>query len=478
MDHVTPSSSEVYFSSENLDAFKLIFAEMPIPMILVDKFDTIVFLNKAYARYLDLDVEKCLGKPVLSIIKKSNIPTVIKTSKALIGVPHPLFVDSHNKPAICHCIPIIKDGECIACLGMILFHGWSEINRLSTKLANLQNELSYYKQVMVDTQQTKYSVDDIVGDCPAMRKMKNALIHLSKNIGATRPTLLITGESGTGKELVAQSFHNLGRHRSKPFVRLNCAAIPENLFESELFGYADGAFTGAKKGGMPGKFEQANHGTIFLDEVGELSLVAQAKLLRVLQEREVTRIGGNTVIPVDVCVIAATNRQLDAMVRAGEFRQDLFYRLDVMHITVPPLRERGQEDIRLLTETFLEQLSAEYGMPKIIDPAIWEVFDSYAWPGNVRELRNVVEKMYLSAEIASITPQNIPHSIYHSGHPSLAAGMPEAGFSLDETVARMEQDAVAQALKYTDNNISKAADLLNISRPRIYRILKRMEGGV
>ena len=305
--------------------------------------------------------------------------------------------------------------------------------------------------------------------------MKNSLTQLSKTVGSTRPTLLITGESGSGKELVAQSFHNLSPRRSKSFVRLNCAAIPENLFESELFGYEDGAFTGAKKGGKPGKFEQANQGTLFLDEIGGLPLVAQSKLLRVLQERELTWVGGNTVIPLDVCVIAATNRNLEEMVSAGEFRRDLFYRLDILRIYVPSLRERGPGDIHLLTETFLHDLANEYGIPKSINPAVWEVLDAYSWPGNICELRNVTEKMYLSAEGAVIGLEYVPRSISRNFHFSFHSQNKEKGYSLNDAVAEMEYEAVSQAMRRTGNNISKVAELLNISRPRIYRILKRQE---
>lgn len=475
MDRAAQQISEVHFSSQGIDTIKRIFEEIPIPVILVDKNEKIIFLNKAYGSFLQVDAKDTIGRHILSVISNSNIPTILRTKKPLIGIRQTYLVGGKSKPTICHCVPIIENGESIACLGIILFHDQRNINFLVDQLSELQDEVKYYKRELKAAQQTRYAVDDIVGNSAAVKNMKNSLAQLSKTVGSTRPTLLITGESGSGKELVAQSFHNLSPRRSKPFVRLNCAAIPENLFESELFGYEDGAFTGAKKGGMPGKFEQANQGTLFLDEIGELPLVAQSKLLRVLQERELTRVGGNTVIPLDVCVIAATNRNLEEMVSAGEFRRDLFYRLDILRIYVPSLRERGPGDIHLLTETFLHDLANEYGIPKSIDPAVWEVLDAYSWPGNIRELRNITEKMYLSAEGAVIGLENVPHSISRNFHFSFPSQSKEKGYSLDDAVAEMEYEAVSQAMRRTGNNISKVAEILNISRPRIYRILKRQE---
>lgn len=475
MDRAAQQISEVHFSSQGIDTIKRIFEEIPIPVILVDKNEKIIFLNKAYGSFLQVDAKDTIGKHILSVISNSNIPTILRTKKPLIGIRQTYLVDGKSKPTICHCVPIIENGERIACLGIILFHDQRNINFLVDQLSELQDEVKYYKRELKAAQQTRYAVDDIVGNSAAVKNMKNSLAQLSKTVGSTRPTLLITGDSGSGKELVAQSFHNLSPRRSKPFVRLNCAAIPENLFESELFGYEDGAFTGAKKGGKPGKFEQANQGTLFLDEIGELPLVAQSKLLRVLQERELTRVGGNTVIPLDVCVIAATNRNLEEMVSAGEFRRDLFYRLDILRIYVPSLRERGPGDVHLLTETFLHDLANEYGIPKSIDPAVWEVLDAYSWPGNIRELRNVTEKMYLSAEGAVIGLEHVPRSISRNFHFSSRFQNKGNGYSLNDAVAEMEYEAVSQAMRRTGNNISKVAELLNISRPRIYRILKRQE---
>jgi len=253
-----------------------------------------------------------------------------------------------------------------------------------------------------------------------------------------------------------------------PFVRINCAAIPESLCEAEFFGYVEGAFTGAKKGGAVGKFELANRGTLFLDEIGELPLFMQAKLLRVLQEKEVSRIGSSKVIPLDIRVLAATNRDLELMVREGAFREDLYYRLNILSIRVPPLRERI-EDLDILLPHFLEELRQEGGRAKSISDEAVRFLKQYAWPGNVRELSSVLEKMYYTAEADVIGLQDIPPGVFHRSpnHPG-----PERP-GLDEMIGELEREAVSSMLERTEHNLSRTAQLLRISRPRLYRILAK-----
>jgi transcriptional regulator with PAS, ATPase and Fis domain len=217
-------------------------------------------------------------------------------------------------------------------------------------------------------------------------------VNKAKKIGKTNSTILISAETGTGKELFAQSIHNVSERRDGPFVAINCAALPENLLESELFGYEDGAFTGAKKEGKQGKFEMANGGSLFLDEINQLSMVAQPKLLRVLQEKEIEKIGGKESIPVDVRLIVATNNSLEKMISERKFRNDLFYRLNVINIKVPPLRER-KEDIPLHVDNIINKLNFQMGLNiQGADPEVIERFMEYDWPGNIRELQNVVER--------------------------------------------------------------------------------------
>ena len=228
-------------------------------------------------------------------------------------------------------------------------------------------------------------------------------------------TVLLRGETGTGKELFAHAIHAAGPRRSGPFIKLNCAAVPVELFESELFGYEEGAFTGAKKGGKPGKFEMAAGGTLFLDEIGDMPLPMQAKLLRVLQEREVERVGGTSTRPVDIRIIAATGQRLEELVREGRFRVDLYYRIHVIPINIPALRER-REDIEEIAESFLLQLASEASEPRrSLSPEVLEILKAHDWPGNVRELRNILERAVTMSRGQALVSENIPEHLLRAG---------------------------------------------------------------
>ncbi len=311
----------------------------------------------------------------------------------------------------------------------------------------------------------RYSIDAILGSSPAIIKMKNDICK----VACSKSTVLIHGESGTGKELVAHSIHNCSPRGPFPFVRVDCAAIPGSLCESELFGYDDGAFTGARRGGAAGKFELASRGTLFLDEIGELPLFMQAKLLRVLQEKEISRVGGSDTVPVDVRVLAATNRNLENMVREGAFREDLYYRLNILSIRVPPLRERP-EDIEELLQHYMELLRREHGNAKLISPKVLGFLKQYGWPGNIREFSNVVEKMYFMTDSDTIEIQDLPANIFRSA--VIMADQDSQG--LDEMIESLERDVVSSLLESTSHNMTKTAQILNISRPRLYRIMDRI----
>lgn len=293
------------------------------------------------------------------------------------------------------------------------------------------------------------------GRSPAMRKV----LELIDKVAPTDATVLVLGESGTGKELVARRIHHLSPRRDRPLVAVHCATFPENLLESELFGYERGAFTGATRRKV-GHFEYADGGTIFLDEVGELPPSVQAKLLRFLQERQFTRLGGVEPVSVDVRVVAATNRDLEEEVRKGRFREDLFYRLNVFPIELPPLRER-REDIPLLVEHFLRQRNRP---PEVVSPEAMEALLAYDWPGNVRELENVVERALILAGEGRITPDLLPFGRPRANRMEL----PDEGVSLEE----VERELIIRALEKAGWNKAKAAKLLGITRRRLY---SRME---
>jgi two-component system nitrogen regulation response regulator NtrX len=305
----------------------------------------------------------------------------------------------------------------------------------------------------------------MVGESFAMRQLREQV----EVAAPTNGRVLIYGENGTGKELVARTVHQISRRRNGPFVEVNCAAIPEELIESELFGHMKGAFTGAVAD-KPGRFEQANAGTIFLDEIGDMSLKTQAKVLRVLQEQVMERVGGTQRIRVDVRVLAATNKELPAEIRGGRFREDLYFRLNVIPIFVPPLRDR-QDDIPLLAEHFMALMASEYGRrPKRFAPEAAARLQHYSWPGNVRELRNMVERLMIMVPGDTITAQDLAFL----GQNEVSRPVEPIGASLPLAEAReqFERDYILQALAMQGGNISRTADALGVERSNLYKKMK------
>jgi two-component system nitrogen regulation response regulator NtrX len=305
----------------------------------------------------------------------------------------------------------------------------------------------------------------MVGESFAMRQLREQV----EMAAPTNGRVLIYGDNGTGKELVARTIHQLSRRRQGPFIEVNCAAIPEELIESELFGHQKGAFTGAVAD-RPGRFEQASGGTIFLDEIADMSLKTQAKVLRVLQEQVMERVGGTQRIKVDVRVVAATNKDLLAEIRAGRFREDLYFRLNVIPIFVPPLRDR-QDDIALLADHFMALMATEYGRrPKRLAPEAIGRLQQYAWPGNVRELRNVIERLMIMVPGDTITAQDLAFL----GHDDLRQAPVEidASVPLSEARERFEREYILQALAAQNGNISRTADALGVERSNLYKKMK------
>ncbi len=323
--------------------------------------------------------------------------------------------------------------------------------------------------------QQRYSFEGIVGRSRAMRDLFQTL----ETVARTASTILITGETGTGKEVVARAIHHASPRRGQRFVALNCSAIPENLLEAEIFGHVRGAFTGAI-GTRQGRLEQAHRGTLFLDEVGTMSMSLQMKLLRVLQEREFERVGDNQTIKVDVRVIAATNADLGRMVAEGGFREDLYYRLNVIPVTLPPLRDR-REDIPLLVQHFLQKFCNEVGRPVMtVSQAAMRPLMTYAWPGNVRQLENAMERaVALSGPRSQIEIGDLPPDIQQASDaddliPGLA--LPDDGLDFDAFISRIEHEVIRRALERTGGNKAAAASVLNLKRTTLVEKLKRLEG--
>jgi len=311
--------------------------------------------------------------------------------------------------------------------------------------------------------------EPLLGESPAMRRLKADL----KTAAAADSRILILGENGTGKELVARQVHRLSRRAPKAFIEVNCAAIPEDLIESELFGHVKGAFTGAASG-RPGRFEQADGGTLFLDEIADMSLKTQAKVLRVLQEQRFERVGGTSPVQVDVRVLAATNKSLEEEIRQGRFREDLYFRLAVIPLRVPPLRER-REDVPLLVEHFIAFFARELGRrPKGVERTAMERLQAYAWPGNVRELRNLAERLMIMAPGDAIGASDLPPAVRGDGSEADPARLLwEAEYpSLRDARAAFERFFIEKRLAELDGNVSAAARALGLERSHLYRKMR------
>lgn len=310
----------------------------------------------------------------------------------------------------------------------------------------------------------RYHLDDIIGDSPMLQRAKAMAQEVAKSMSTT----LVFGETGTGKELFAQAMHNLSPRANQPFVAINCGALPESLVESSLFGYEEGSFTGARKKGMPGVFEQADKGTLFLDEVSEMPLHLQVKLLRVIQEREVVRVGGSKTIPIDVRIVASTNKPLQKLVQAGRFRADLFYRLNVVELEIPPLRAR-KEDLPALACFFIEKFSRMMGKNiHDITPAAIDVLRAYDWPGNVRELQNCMEHAFNVAEGESVRSEYLPRYI-RQAHEALPPGAQSYRAEMD----KVEREILVHALRECGGNKTAAANRLGLNRTTLWRMLKK-----
>lgn len=327
------------------------------------------------------------------------------------------------------------------------------------------NELSAENEELKKAVGNEY---ELIGNSSAMVALRDQIMR----VASSNASVLINGENGTGKELVARSIHYYSPRKEKPFIAINCAAIPEELIENELFGHEKGAFTGALSQ-KKGKFDLADGGTLFLDEIGDMSLKTQAKVLRILQERCFERVGGTRVVPVDVRIIAATNKSLEEEIRAGRFREDLYYRLNVVPFTAPALRER-KEDIQLLVAHFVTQFFHNEGRdPKMFLPETIALLSSYDWPGNVRELRNIIERILIMTPGKTITPADIP--VMFSSNSQVSGGKAGSQFvytTLREAREGFERDFIVQKLEENDWNISRTADIIELERSNLHRKIK------
>lgn len=463
--------------TEELNLYRLLFNLPYEGSLLIDHDGIIRLANGAFCRYLDYKPEDLIGHRIDEFKIDPNLMTIISSHRPdiLAFYPNPKLLASRQ--------PVMENGQVIGAYGryvaldvkciqrniLDLDEYIDIISRLDTRdimlnVTQFLAELNSYRDEFNRLNTSCAGVERIKGSSSVMAALRETILWIS----SSPSSVLITGESGTGKELFAQAIHFHGDRSQGRFVKVNCAAIPESLLESELFGYVDGSFTGARKGGKMGKFELANHGTIFLDEIGDMPLIMQAKLLRVLQEKEIERIGDDHTIPVDVRIISATNKDLKWMINQGTFRPDLYYRLNVVNLHIPSLRER-KEDIPPLVFHFLEELNRKLGLNiRGIDAEAIDLLLHYDWPGNVRELLNVLETSMNFCRLPSLGIEALPFFLRQNRSHTHALGC-----NLKTSLLDAEKDRIKTALRSSSGNRQQAAALLGVSRTTLYRLMKK-----
>lgn len=437
---------------------------------IVDKNMNVIFWNEAAEETYNIKKEEILGKKITEFFFHDDL-MVLKVLQTKKRVKNKYHRPRHDKHVVINTSPIFDENKEV--IGAVsVERDITQLVKLNENLITASRELQELRQ-RVHTDQGVLPFSKLIGKSKALRET----IAIASKSAKTDATTLILGESGTGKEICARAIHEASARRKGPFIPVNCGAIPHALFESELFGYEGGTFTGAQKKGKPGKIEMADGGTLFLDEVGELPLEMQVKLLRVLQEQVIYRIGDSTGRKIDVRFIAATNQNLVKQMEEKKFRSDLYYRLNVIQITMPPLRERV-EDIPLLSQYFLKQFASRYQVPvPEIQPDAISVLLQHPWPGNVRELRNLMERVVILSEKPVIHKEDLLSFFQNQASVSISDPV-ENSHSLASEKENMEKQLIEQTLKETAGNKSRAARKLGISRVTLYKKLKKYQIGV
>jgi transcriptional regulator with PAS, ATPase and Fis domain len=461
-----------------------LFANASEGMLLVDRDGRVVWINEQYKRFLPAlgfqRVEDFVGHPVAEVVQNTQMDRVIRTGK-------PILIDLLSNKAgtfVVSRIPL-RDaaGQVIGALGIVLFdHPETTLQPLIQKFAHLQRDLDDARRELATRRRTKYTLASFVGASPAAAEVKRQ----ARRAASSASPVLLLGETGTGKELLAHAIHAASARAAGPFVSVNIAAVPDTLLEAEFFGVAPGAFTGAERKGRDGKFKLADGGTLFLDEIGDMPPSLQPKLLRALQEGEIEALGSNKVVPFDARVIAATSRDLAALVREGRFREDLYYRLNVLPIRVPPLRER-RADIPALVEVLGEDMALRNGtLPPELTSAAMALLAAQSWRGNIRELRNVLEQAAMRSDSQRIEASHLEDVLREAGVERIAPAASAAAVPpvtvpgdrlrpLAEQVADVERAAIEAAMAATGGNKVAAARMLGISRAKLYERLSDIQ---
>lgn len=429
---------------------------------VVDRNGVIIAINKVFTALTGISEKESIGKHISYLVEEKYIDKAVcqLTLTKKKAVSDMCVMIRTNKKVLITCNPFFDElGEITQVLSVM--RDITELIKLKKKLEYSEGISKRYYNELEYLRRQQFQTKGLIGDSPGMHQIKELIYQVSK----VESTVLITGETGVGKEVVVNEIHKNSSRRDGPYIKINCAAIPENLLESELFGYEKGSFTGALNKEKLGLFEMANKGTILLDEIAEMPLRLQPKLLRVIQEKEITRVGGTRSIKLDVRVITATNRNLEELVRAGTFREDLYYRLNVIPMKIPPLRSR-KEDIAMLIVHFLQKYNEKYSTNKIIDISALEVLEQYDWPGNVRELENFIERLIVIVNEDEISQKHIKNLIDSKRISSVFIA--KNNLLLKEAVDLLEKQIIEEALKKYGST-HKAARALGVSQPTLLR---------
>lgn len=439
-------------------------------LMIIDKTGTLIFMNQQCADYIHADLKTSIGKPVNEVFPPSEM-------KKFLTAPEEMETEFYvvdGRISWTTRIKLRKENKVVGVVEYDLFQDFVHMEAFTKGYMTKSAELDYYKKEVRKLRNMKYTIDNIVGNSEKIRALKKQIRHVAK----TNSSVIITGETGTGKELVAHAIHNLSNRSINNFIQLNSAGLPESLAESELFGYEEGAFTGASKGGKKGKFEMANKGTLFIDEINQMPYNLQPKLLRVLQEQEIDKVGSNKTTPIDVRIIVATNEDLGDLVTTGTFREDLYYRLNVMEIKTPALRDI-KEDIPELVDSMICKFNKRFNKNVIeVDPHAMEMLIEYNWPGNIRELNNVIERAMNYAEGHVL---NLDHFSFYEENYVFNLDKKEFSTIIEEQnpIEKVKQEAerllIVKTLQETGGNKTQAAKILKIARPLLHQKIKRLK---
>ena len=460
--------NNLYENTEKLlhDVFDALYFQ-----ILLDTNGRIVYINQIYADFFGMKKQDIIGMKIEELIPNTKLYEALQTGEAKYDQ---LFETVDDRKVLYNCLPIKNEyGEILGVATASSLNTALQIENLQERIERLEESNILLNRQLHGFNQAPEIFESIIGISDKIIELKKILSRICN----TPTPILLTGESGTGKEVFATAIHNASDRKNGPFIKINCAAIPSTLVESELFGYESGAFSGALKGGKIGKFELANNGTLLLDEIGEMPMTLQSKLLRVLQEQELEHVGGVKPIKINVRIICSTNQNLQKLIAEGKFRRDLYYRINTVELNIPPLRERIQ-DIPELCQYFLERYNMqEYKNVKGISREVLELFSQYSWPGNIRELEHVMERLFIISDNKTITLKNCDflkkRMMIPESH-TLKINSTDRCETLAHAVDDTEKERILSALEKTGGNKAKAARILDIDRTSLYYKMKKL----